>query len=152
MQVALVPPALKGPRWYTVQTCTGDGDSRLVGFEGVSDLEASSKLVGRSVLARVEDLPTDLYLHDALSVMGREVCDAVRGSLGLVEEVMQGQANDVWVVRGTQGEVLVPAVEQIVLEVPEEGAIRVDLPLGLVPGEAEKGMEEKPLASEEGCA
>lgn len=139
MSVALVPPALKGPRWYTVRTCTGEGDSRLVGFEGVSDLEASSKLVGRSVLVRVEDLPDDLYLHDALRVMGREVCDASCGSLGLVEEVMQGPANDVWVVRGARGEVLVPAVEQVVLEVPEDGAIRVDLPLGLVPGEAGEG-------------
>ena len=132
MEVALVPPALKGPRHLAITGCVGDGRTRLVSFAGVDDLCAASKLVGRSVLVRVRDLPEDLALHDAYAVMGREVTDVRLGSLGVVSEVMQGPANDVWVVEGPFGEVLVPAVAQIVLDATGEGPILVNVPQGLV--------------------
>ena len=115
-----------------VTSCTGEGDTRLVAFKGVSDLAAASPLVGRHALARVSDLGEDFLLKDAYALLGREVIDE---SLGTIEEVMRGPANDIWVVRGSRGEVLVPVVDHMVLDASGEGAIRVDLPLGILMGD-----------------
>ena len=132
-----MPRGGKGPRRFVVTSCSGEGDTRLVAFEGVSDLAAASTLIGRHALARVSDLAEDFLLVDAYAIIGREVVDESLGSLGTVEEVMRGPANDVWVVRGSRGEVLVPVVDHMVLDASGEGAIRVDLPHGILMGDDE---------------
>ena len=135
LEVTLVPPALKGPRSYKVLRCTGDDMGQLLSLEGVTTIDAASKLVGKTVLARVDDLSPDLALHDVDALMGREVRDVTLGSLGRIQEVMRGPANDVWVVDGERGEVLVPVVDSMVREFGPTGAIVMDLPAGLVGGE-----------------
>lgn len=132
MEVALVPPALKGPRWFVITNCTDSDSAQCVSFEGVDDLSGACALVGRTVLARRCDLPADLKYRDPRVLVGRKVLDERYGVLGCVEEVMRGPAQDVWVVRGPYGEVLIPAVEQVVRDLPDEGPIRCDLPKGLV--------------------
>ena len=49
----------------------------------------------------------------------------------MIEEILSGPANDVWVVRGERGELLLPVIEQVVSDVPDEGAIEVRVPAGL---------------------
>ncbi len=50
-------------------------------------------------------------------LMGREVVEERFGSLGMVAEIMSTPANDVWVVEGDRyGEVLIPVIEQVVLD------------------------------------
>lgn len=132
LEVFLVPPSLKGPRCHVVRGCVGTGDAQLVSFGGVDSLDAASKLVGRTVLARVSDLPADALLHDVDAWLGRTVRDASHGELGRIEEVLRGPAQDVWVVRGALGEVLIPVVEEFVRELPENGSLVVKLPRGLV--------------------
>ncbi len=132
MEVALVPPALKGPRRFVVSACRGEGDVRRVKLNGVDDLAASTPLVGRAVLVRAACLPDDFALRDAYALMGRQLHDRRLGLIGTIEEVMRGPANDVWVVRGRYGEVLVPAVEAFVDGLSSSGPIMVDLPEGLV--------------------
>lgn len=139
LEVALVPPALKGPRWRTITSCENSPSGQLVGFSGVCNLDGSSKLVGKAVLARMEDLPADLFLHDVDALVGREVEDERLGLLGTVVEVMRGPAQDVWVVDGPYGEVLIPVVEAIVGRPDANGAydaartpLRVSVPRGLV--------------------
>lgn len=46
-----------------------------------------------------------------------------------------GQVHDVWVIEGRFGEVLIPAVPEIVEELPLEGAILVRVPVGTVDAE-----------------
>ena len=46
-----------------------------------------------------------------------------------------GPANDVWVIDGPFGEVLVPVVDEVVVEVPDAGPIIVSVPSGLVDGD-----------------
>jgi 16S rRNA processing protein RimM len=47
--------------------------------------------------------------------------------------VLATGAHDVYIVKGEKGEILVPAVEQIVKTIdPEKGFMLVDLPLGLI--------------------
>ncbi len=132
LEVTLVPPLLKGPRSFTVTSCSNGQGGQLVGFAGVQSLGQAAKLLGKTVLVRTKDLPRDFGLHDASALMGREVHDASLGSLGTICEVLRGPANDVWVVRGAHGEVLIPAVEPLVVSWEVDALVEVDLPRGLV--------------------
>ncbi len=136
MAVALVPPALKESRWHEVVSVSGSGGTgELVALSGSRDLGTAEGLAGKVILARVEDLPAGYELHDVDALIGHEVSDASLGPLGTIEEVMVGVANDVWVVRGRHGEVLVPVVDEFVSEVPAEGPIVVRVPDGTVSDE-----------------
>lgn len=127
LDVCVVPPLLKGSRWHTVLACEeGGGPGQLVLLSGVDSLEGARDLRGRFLLAAEKDLPEGLDAHDASRLLGREVRDPARGPIGTIEEVMAGPANDVWVVRGPFGEVLLPVVDHVVLDVSREGAISVD--------------------------
>lgn len=132
LRVAVVPPELQGPRWRAVTALSHDdraGD--LVAVSGCDTLTDAEALVGRYLLASVADLPDDLALHDAGRLVGRSVADAAGEELGTIVEVMSGPANDVWVVRGEGGELLLPVVDAVVREVPDAGAIPVRVPAGL---------------------
>ncbi len=135
MTVSVVPPDLKGPRELTVVESDEGKAGQLVAFSGVDSLGAAAKLVGKTLLAHVRDLPENFELMDIDLMVGRRVSDAALGSLGCIEDVLVGPANDVWVVRGAYGEVLVPAVADLVVSTEGE-AIVVDLPAGLVDVEA----------------
>ena len=135
LEVAVVPPELAGPRWRTVTSCSSDDrDGQLVALSGVTDIAAAQALAGKYLLARRDDLPADLELHDPAALLGREVVDARLGVVGSIEEVMRGPANDVWVVRGPAGETLLPVVGEVVGTPPVSGPIPVRVPAGLEPG------------------
>jgi 16S rRNA processing protein RimM len=52
--------------------------------------------------------------------------------LGTVEGILNTGSNDIYVVRQGKSEILVPALQDVVLEVAlEKGRITVDLPKGL---------------------
>ncbi len=131
MGVWPVPPALKGPRMLTVASCEDGPNGQLLGFREVRDIEAASALVGKTLLVAASDLPKGFAAHDVPSLVGRQVYDKALGLLGTIQEVMQGAANDVWVVSGEHGEVLVPVVDEFVGTVPAYGPISVALPRGL---------------------
>lgn len=129
MRVVPVPPRLTGPRELVVATCSQHGSGQLVSFEGVNDIGHAAELVGCSVLARAADLPRDFFWHDVRALLGREVQDVRLGLLGCIEEVMRGPANDVWVIRGPYGEVLVPVVDAIIREFGDARSGQVTTPI-----------------------
>lgn len=129
----VVPPRLRGPREVRVLSADEGRNGQLVSLEGVDDIDAASRLVGRLLLARVEDLPDDFALHDADALVGRAVTDAKAGFLGTIAKLMRGPANDVWVIDGGPcGEVLLPVVDSVVRELPARGEILVNAPEGLL--------------------
>ncbi len=132
LEVALVPPRLKGPRSFVVDSCAEGKGGALVSFEGIRTIGDASQIVGKTVLVRKSDLPADFELHDSRSVVGREVEDVRLGSIGTVVDVIHGPAQDVWVVNGSRGETLIPVVEAIVRSWEAGMPIVVDLPRGLV--------------------
>ena len=107
---------------------------QLVALEGVTGIGEAERLVGHALLARVDDLPEGFEAHDVDALLGREVVDEKSGPLGSIVEVMVGPANDVWVVDGPLGEVLLPVVESVVVDASGEGPIRVLAPEGLLEG------------------
>ncbi len=132
LEVAVVPPSLRGDRWHRVLACGNDDRSgSLVSLSGVEDLSAAEALVGKVLLARESELPEDLALHDARRLVGRDVRDALTGETAQICEVMTGPANDVWVLSGARGELLLPVIDEVVCDVPESGPIDVRVPAGL---------------------
>ena len=132
MEVALVPPAVPDDRWQVVEFADDGETGQLVGFVDVTTISEADALVGRLVLANVEDLPQDFVMLDLEALIGREVVDSELGSLGTIEEVMVGPANDVWVIDGPFGEVLLPVVDEVVSDVANTGPILVRAPKGSV--------------------
>ena len=125
MRVALTPPALKRDRFCTVVSVTDTGDGDLVSFEGIDDLTAAEGITGCYVLANRDDFELDSLDAAYTDLMGREVVDERFGLLGTI--------NDVWVVEGNRyGEVLIPVIEQVVLDLPDQGTISVRVMDGLI--------------------
>lgn len=84
--------------------------------------------------AELGDLePGGFWIKD---LIGCEVVTVSGHSLGEMVEVLEGQQQDLWRVRTANGDLLVPAVKDIVKEVDLDGArIVIDPPEGLIEGE-----------------
>jgi 16S rRNA processing protein RimM len=146
-EVFFNPPSLHGiHRAHVASVQQGYPDSRI-SLEGVDDIAEVSDLVGKTVLAHRSDLPPD---EGRDRLVGRAVHCVERGDLGVIDEVFSaGSANLVWTVHGPYGEVLVPVIDEVVLDIPadEESPIEVHLPHGLLDQEAD--VVDGPAAGEE---
>lgn len=107
----------------------------LLRLKGYEDINRVQSLIGCEVLMPAEDLP-DLAADEFYwrQLEGLAVIDRSRGPIGTLEDMFTTAAHDIYVVQGEFGEVLVPAVEQFVVEIDlEKQTMLVDLPEGLVP-------------------
>lgn len=115
---------------------------QIVSFEGVTDIDSAKGLAGARVLARPADLPDEWHPSDDEDVdyLDYVVTDTRHGLLGRVVETIITGANDVWVVHGPYGEVLIPVIEQVVGSLDEDArTITVTLIDGLLPEKGARG-------------
>ena len=103
----------------------------LVTFEGVSSIDLSSSLTGCELLVRTDSLPDDWEHPISEDRAGFRVVDSVHGELGTIVETIVTGANDVWVVHGALGEVLIPVIDQVVGDVD---TVRRTVHVTLLPG------------------
>jgi 16S rRNA processing protein RimM len=106
----------------------------LIRFDLFDSIVRVEPLVGCSLLMAEDDLPElvegEHYWSD---LKGMLVRDLVKGELGCLVDMFTTAAHDTYVVDGPYGEVLIPAVEQFILDIDhEKGLMQVDLPEGLV--------------------
>ncbi len=88
-----------------------------------------------------DPLPEGYYYLDDL--VGCRVYCSKHGDLGEILEVMESPGNDVWIVRGPHGEVLIPAIRQVVQRVDiEQRRIEVTLLEGLLEAKGEEPAQE----------
>lgn len=118
LHVWLVPPP-ESLRETTVASVRQGPKGPLLTLEGVSDLATAREICGVSVLARAEEI-TALIGELEPDVIGMHVADIERGPLGTVEDVIVTGANDVWVIHGPLGEILLPVIDDVVLEYDED--------------------------------
>lgn len=100
------------------------GNTLLLKLEGVDNPATAHGLVGQELLAREEDspdLPEGEYFHYQL--IGMRVFTEDGEDLGSIEEIIITGSNDVYVVSGAGGEVLLPALSQVILDVDKTGGI-----------------------------
>lgn len=138
MEVALVPPALKTPRFLAVSRAgASDGTSQLVSFGGIATRSAAKGLVGKMVLARADELPDAIGTLDGDALVGRRVEDLALGYLGIIGEVLAGREQDVFVLDDAGRRRLVPVRSEFLKGRSAEGSIILDLPEGSVLMEGE---------------
>lgn len=121
----LSPAVLEGHRLQ--------GGKIILKLEGCEDRENAAELQGKLVYVTLEEavpLAEDEYY--VYEIMGLEVWTTEGEFLGYVDEVLHTGSNDVYVVKNGRGEVLVPALSDVVREVDlERGRIEVRLMEGL---------------------
>jgi 16S rRNA processing protein RimM len=134
--VAVVPPDERESRWHVVRRVMQASDqSCLLALSGVSDLSAAEGLVGKTILAEVDDLPEGFEMHDVDALLGREVHDARYGSLGRIREVLRTPASDVWLVENEHGERLIPMIDECLVSIEASGPVEVRLLDGMLEAE-----------------
>ena len=118
LEVWFVPPP------STVRAGSIEGVRRgpkgpLVKVSGIDDIGVAKTLVGSDLIARASDLPDGWGLEpvEALDPVGLRVSETERGYLGEVVELILTGANDVWVLEGPLGEVLIPVIDECVVSI-----------------------------------
>jgi 16S rRNA processing protein RimM len=91
-------------------------------LDGIDGRDAAEALVGRYLEVPARSLPPGSYYWHQL--VGLNVTDPVGGQLGTLEEVFRAGENEVYRVVGPAGEVLVPALRDVVR--------RIDLAAGVM--------------------
>ncbi|MBE7414948.1 MAG: 16S rRNA processing protein RimM [Deltaproteobacteria bacterium] len=107
----------------------------ILELDGVADRNAAEALAGLDVSVRRSDLPEtaeDEYYY--FELVGMDVYSEDSKRIGRVSDVMETGSNDVLVVDGPYGEVLVPAIEQVIVRVdPDKKEIIIRLLEGILP-------------------
>ncbi len=121
-------------RPYDLAGVNRRGKAYTVKLAGIDSVEAAETLRGAEIgLPRAEapPLPQGHYFVDQL--IGLRVVTSGGRDVGRVADVLATGANDVYVVRGDSGEVLIPAIRDVVLEInPADGLIRIEPLPGLL--------------------
>jgi 16S rRNA processing protein RimM len=109
-------------------------------LSGVEDRDQAEELRGRYLRVPGDDLaPLEEDEYYLFQIVGLRVETEDGRLLGTISEVLQTGANDVYVVPTATGELLVPAIPDVVQAVDLAGGrMIVRLMAGMLPGEAEE--------------
>jgi len=104
----------------------------LLQLEGMDDRDAAAQWSGATVCVLKDTLPLADDEYYCRQIEGLTAVTAEGEVLGCITEVLATGANDVYVVRGDAGEILLPAIKQVILRVDlGAGVLVVKLPDGL---------------------
>ena len=122
----------------TVRSIRSHKGALLVHFEGIQTREQADEL--RGLLLEIPEaalgpLEPDEYYR--FQLVGLEVRDGSGNKLGVLEEVLDTGANDVYIVSDGESELLVPAIESVVKD--------VNLSARTIVIDAPPGLERRPL-------
>ncbi len=94
----------------------------LVTFEGVGDRERAEALAGSFLFVPASSAPAlpegEHWTHQ---LVGCDVLTEGGRHLGSIREIIHTAANDVWVTRTDEGETLIPALKDVVMDVDVPG-------------------------------
>jgi len=111
------------------------GELVYVRLDGVDDRNAAQALRGQELRvprAEAVPLPEGQFYWD--QVIGLRVEDTTGRLLGTVADILETGSNDVYIVRGPLGEILVPAIKDVVTAIePAAGRMVVDPLPGMLP-------------------
>jgi 16S rRNA processing protein RimM len=106
----------------TIENLRETDQAALITFAGITNPEQAALLRNKPVYAKVDalpELPEGTYYHTQL--IGLEVIDNQGQNLGILTEILETGANDVYVVVSDDGaETLLPVIEGVVVVVDLE--------------------------------
>lgn len=109
-------------------------DVVLMTFEGVDDRNAAEALRDQWLYVPIADaVPLEEGEYYLFQLVGLAVYDENENNLGQLTEVIETGANNVFVVRGQYGEILLPDIPEVIHAIDfDKGMITVHLLPGLV--------------------
>ena len=106
----------------------------IIKLNTIDSIEAAQRLRGQPIEihhSQVYPLPQDQYYH--FQLIGLEVWTNQGELLGTITEILTAESNDNYVVRGAKGEILIPAIEDVVKSIDlSEGRIVIEAIPGLL--------------------
>jgi len=115
---------------FTVRYLRAKGGSFTLELEGIDSIETAGELVGQSVFLEPERLPEGEYYWK--DIIGLDIVTESGLKLGAITTVLPTGSNDVYICSGDEGEILIPAFDDVVREIDiEKGVMVVRLPEGL---------------------
>jgi 16S rRNA processing protein RimM len=122
---------------HKIQSARIQGATVLLKLQDIEDRDKAATLRGAEIEVPTEQavsLPKgQFYWHQ---VIGLRVEDATSHEpLGEVTDIIETGANDVYIVKGNRGEILVPAIKDVVKQIdPEAGRMLIQPLPGMLPG------------------
>lgn len=110
---------------HHINSITVQGRNLILGFHGIDTIEAAEPLKGQFLYLSRQWLPPleeDEYYWEDL--IGLSVMTDDDRKLGVITGVLPTGSNDVYVCQGDEGELLIPALEDVI--------VRIDIPKGLM--------------------
>jgi len=106
----------------------------IIKLNAVDSIEAARQLRGQPIEihpSQVYPLPEGQYYH--FQLIGLEVWTTQGELLGNITEILTGESNDNYVVKGDEGEILIPAIEDVVKSIDlNKGRIVIEAIPGLL--------------------
>jgi 16S rRNA processing protein RimM len=106
----------------------------IIKLEGIDSADEAEKLRGKRLEIhhnQLADLPEGQYYH--FQLIGLEVWTTQGQRLGKVTRILGGSSNDNYVVEAEKGEILIPAIEDVIKSVDlERGRITIEAIKGLL--------------------
>ncbi len=104
---------------HIIEKTRWKGDLLLLKFSEIEDRTTASGLTNDLVYVKTSQLPPlpsgDYYYHE---IIGLQVFEQDGRYLGVLTEILETGANDVYLVKSDSGEeVLIPATEEMILEI-----------------------------------
>lgn len=94
----------------------------LIKFREISDRTGAERLRGAWIHVPIEEAwPLEEGEYYEYQIIGLEVWTEEGEYLGEVDHIIYTGANDVYVVQGPRGEVLLPAIDEVIREIDLEG-------------------------------
>ncbi|MHB8124194.1 MAG: ribosome maturation factor RimM [Desulfitobacteriaceae bacterium] len=119
---------------FTVNSVRVQPDYVFLGLEGITNIEQANNFQGWEVRIERSEVPPLAEGWYYFELEGMKVYEG-SNCLGTIVQVIQTGANDVYLVRGTKGEICIPALKSVVQNVDvAEKRMEVVLPLGLLEG------------------
>ncbi|MBW2264800.1 MAG: 16S rRNA processing protein RimM [Deltaproteobacteria bacterium] len=118
---------------FPVVSCRQHKGVLLLALEGIESVDVAEQWRGAKIYVDKASLPpTEPGSFYWYQIIGLKVFTLNKRCLGHVEEILPTGSNDVYVVRDGKKEVLIPAIDSVVVEINlEKKFIKVDLPEGL---------------------
>lgn len=124
----------------TITNIRSHNKGMLISVEGYADRNSVEGIRGKGLFVRVDDRPVlpegEYYQHELIGLL---VVTDDGNELGVITEIIETGANNVYIVRSPDGkDILLPAIDDVIIEIDlDKKRIMVHLIEGLIPDSSE---------------
>lgn len=110
----------KKPSWVTIESVRRHKNFILLTFEGMDNINMVEPFKEGLLKVTKDQMTDDLLQENEFffhEIIGCEIVSEEGEKIGVVSDILQTGANDVWVVKGAKKEHYIPYIEDIVKEI-----------------------------------